>query len=108
MILTLLLLTLFTWVYYLAMCTLKRANDAGKLPKSIKPVAYLLLGLFLAVDCFFNLTVGTLSYLQLPGEFLFTTRCEINMRRNDWRAKVAKWWCSVMLDPFDPSGKHCR
>lgn len=100
-------LTVFTWVYYLAMCTLKRAYKAGTLPTGLKPLAYVLLVIFLFFDLLFNVTVGTIVFWQLPKQALFTTRCKENKLVSGWRAAEARWWCRVMLNPFDPSGKHC-
>ena len=99
--------TLFTWVFYLAMCSLKRAYDADKIPKPLLPVAWALLGMFLVADAVFNVVVGTAIFWQLPSTLLFTKRCKQNKLRADWRATEARWWCSNVLNPFDPSGVHC-
>lgn len=96
-----------TWVYYLAMCSLKRANDADKIPQILRPLCYVLLGGFLLADAFFNVTVGTIFFLQLPRQWLFTARCKENKQRWDWRGRQADFWCANMLNPFDPSGRHC-
>ena len=99
--------TVFTWAYYLAMCSLKRTNEADAIPKFLKPLAYVLLAGFLVADCIFNLIVGTIVFLQLPRQWLFTSRCKENQDRWDWRRDAARWWCANWLNPFDPSGRHC-
>lgn len=99
--------TVFTWTYYLAMCSLKRAHKAGVIPKFLKPLAYVLLAGFLVADAVFNITVGTIVFLQLPKQWLFTSRCKENANRWDWRRDTARWWCSNWLNWADPSGRHC-
>lgn len=98
---------IFTWAYYLSMCSIKRAHKAGVIPKFLKPLAYLLLAGFLIADAVFNLIVGTVVFLQLPRQWLFTSRCKENQNRWDWRRDAARWWCANWLNPFDPSGRHC-
>jgi hypothetical protein len=97
----------FTWAFYLAMCSLKRAHTANQIPKFLKPLAYVLLAGFLVADCVFNLIVGTIVFLQFPRQWLFTERCKANQSRWDWRRDAANWWCANWLNPFDPSGRHC-
>lgn len=99
--------TVFTWTYYLAMCSLKRAHKANAIPKFLKPLAYVLLAGFLVADAVFNITVGTVVFLQWPRQWLFTSRCKENQNRLDWRRDAARWWCANWLNPFDPSGRHC-
>lgn len=98
---------IFTWAYYLAMCSLRRADKAGDIPKFFRPLAYLLLAGFFVADCIFNLIVGTVVFLQLPRQWLFTERCKQNKNLWDWRRDMAHWWCVNWLNPFDPSGRHC-
>lgn len=97
-----------TWGWYLSIMHLKTARNQGKLTKTAKVIAYPWLVIGLLVDVLFNLVVGTLVFAELPREFLFTTRVS---RLNDdggWRGKLSRWFCSELLDPFDPAGKHCR
>jgi len=99
--------TLFTWVFYLAMCSVKRAYDADTIPKFLLPIAYPLVILFLVADCFFNVTCGTVFFLQLPSTWLFTARCAENKKRADWRGVEAEFWCKYVLNPFWSTGTHC-
>jgi hypothetical protein len=104
------LLFYFTWSFYLALCPLKRARDDGKLTKAARIFAYPLLAVFMVLDVVFNLTLGSVFFLELPHELLFTARLQRHLKddQRSWRYKVADWLCRNMLDPFDPSGSHCK
>jgi len=99
--------TLFTWVFYVVMCSIKRAYDADRIPKLLLPFAWIALGFFMVADAMFNAVPGTVFFWQWPTTLLFTERCKQNKLRSDWRAVEARWWCSKALNPFDPSGVHC-
>ncbi len=64
---------------------------------NILPWAFV--GLFL--DLVFNATAGTIMYLELPQELLFTKRCQRHRDDEDWRGDVAKWWAK-QLNQIDP------
>lgn len=106
-LLTLALLPL-VWTFYLAVMHLDTARRQGQLTTAAKVAGYPVLLIGLAVDVAFNATWGSLLFLEPPRELLFTARVS---RLNDdtgWRGKLACWICLELLDPFDPSGKHCR
>jgi hypothetical protein len=84
----------------------------------IYPLA--LLGLWL--DIAFNLTVGTIMFLELPRELTFTSRCKRHKLGQivviktppsqaefgvefGWRYDLANWWCK-QLNQIDLNG-HC-
>jgi hypothetical protein len=99
-----------TWSLYLALCPLKCARDQGRLTPAAKVFGYPLLAVFMVLDVTYNLTVGTLTFLELPHELLFTSRLQRHLKDDPatWRYKVADWLCTNLLDPFDPSGSHCK
>lgn len=87
---------------------LKAARDAGRLTPAAKVLGYPWLVAGVLIDAAFNLVTGTLLFLELPRELLFTSRVS---RLNDhagWRGNLARWFCRELLDPFDPAGRHCR
>lgn len=96
------------WTFYLAVMHLDTARRRGTLTTAAKVIGYPLLAVGLALDVLFNALWGSLLFLEPPRELLFTARVS---RLNDdtgWRGKLACWICLELLDPFDPSGKHCR
>jgi hypothetical protein len=104
-------LMFFAWSWYLALTQLKRARDDGTLSRLapiVKGAAYLLLFLFLIVDAAFNLVACFVFFRTYPRDILFTASCERYLHEISARGANARWLCSNMLDPFDPSGKHCR
>lgn len=49
-------------------------------------------------------------FLKLPakGEWTFSQRVGNYKRRIDWRAPLATWICTNLLDPFEADGTHCK
>lgn len=58
------------------------------------------------LDVFLNLTLCTVVFVDLPREPTITQRLHRYQReRTDWRARLARWVCANLLNPFDP--EHC-
>ncbi len=107
-ILFLIYLFITLWTMYLAVMNLKRARDKGTLPNAAKCFGYPILIVGYVLDILFNLIVGTVLFLELPREFVFTSRLSRHLSSNGYKFKVAIWICKNLLDPFDPSGGHCK
>lgn len=97
------------WVFYLAVMCLKSANDSNKLTKWGKAFAYPVLWVGLFLDFVINLFVLTVVLLELPQEYVVTARLSRHVKdTSGFRHAIAIWLCSNLLDPFDPSGCHCK
>ena len=94
------------WLQYLAVMNLK--ENRSKLTITAKLWAYPMLLIGMLSDVIFNVVIGTIVYIELPGELLFTTRCELHLNEPGWRGKVARWFCRNFMDPYDPQGSHCH
>lgn len=94
------------WLQYLAVMNLK--ENRSKLTIAAKLWAYPMLAIGIMSDILFNLLIGTVAYLELPKQLLFTSRCNLHLRDTNWRGTVARWFCRNFMDPFDPDGPHCR
>jgi len=95
-----------TWVLYLAVMNIKRNKD--KLTKVAKCIAYPVAFIGVITDVFFNITLGSLYFIELPREWLFTSRLQRHIKRSKGkRLRKAEWFCHHLLDPFDPKGYHC-
>lgn len=103
-------LLLYTlWIFYLAVMNLQKARDAGRLSKVAFYLGAPLLYFGLFLDFFCNMTVMTVLMLELPKELLVTGRVSRHKYKGTgYRKKVATWMCDNLLDPFDPSGCHCK
>ena len=101
------LFTLFMWPAYLAVMNIER--NRGKLTPVAKFPAYPVVIGGVLMDVGYNITVGTIIFLDLPREWLMTTRLDRYLARGKtgWRLELAKWFCRNLLDPFDPAGRHC-
>lgn len=95
-----------TWIHYLAIMNLSR--NQRKLMPFAKFWAYNALAIGYPLDVLFNIFFGTIFFLELPKELLFTARCDRHLNDKDWRGRNARFFCQNMLDPFDPKGTHCR
>lgn len=100
-----------TWFFYLAIMNLKRARDAGTLSKTALRLAYPGFVVGLLLDVLSNLVLCFLM-LDIPRELLVTSRLKryVNTRRSGrihrYRRFLAVWAADMLLDDFDPSGKH--
>lgn len=99
------------WVLYLAYCTLNVSRRSGKFamtPWPVRALSYAILAVAVVGDVVFNITIGTLSFLELPSmkRITFTKRCAFHMRDVGWRGAIARWVCSSWLNPFEEN--HCK
>lgn len=101
------LVLVVTWIFYVAIMHLKM-----KLP-TMSPVAkfhaYLALFLFgYPLDVIANVIVSLLAFQRPPKNWLLTGTLKWWIASPDKRrAKWAGYICRDLLNPFDPSGKHC-
>lgn len=96
------------WLFYLAVMSAKRAREAGTLTRPALILATPLLWLGLLLDLLVNIVVCTVLFLEFPKELLVTARVSRLQIGDDWRSSIARWMCHHLLDPFDPSGCHCK
>ena len=102
-----LLLMFATWVGYLAVMNLM--ENRAKLTLATKLFAYPLAAAGLVLDAVSNLLIGTVLFLEPPHEILLTKRLQRQIETGrPWRANLAHWLCSNLLDPFDSRGYHCQ
>lgn len=97
------------WALYVLVMGLYRAHLAGRLTPLTTALGLPFLLIGAAFDVVANVTVATLVFLEVPREFLVTTR----LRRYiagppGWRRDRALEVCTQLLDPFDPSNNHCN
>lgn len=105
--LTLLFLWFF-WAMYVFVMGIYRAY----LSKRLGPVNFVLgfpLVLVGAItDIVANLVIAPIVFLDIPREWLVTTRLLRYRRGEDgWRKTISTYICDHMLDVFDPTGNHC-
>jgi hypothetical protein len=55
----------------------------------------------ISLDIAFNVVCGTLMYLELPHELMFTARCKRHKADPKWRGEVARWWAR-QLNQIEP------
>lgn len=103
--------TVLLYVLYLAYCTLRVARDNGKLakaPKIVQGLAWAILIIGYGLDIVFNVTAGTVMFLEFPHyrRLTFTARCSSHLDSAGWRADLARYFCDGWLNPFEEG--HCR
>jgi hypothetical protein len=99
----------FFWGMFVLVMGIYRAHLAGRLTKltTVLGLPFVIVGY--AVDIFANLVIAPVLFLDLPREFMVTSRF---VRYNaepghNWRKDIATYVCENMLDVFDPTGNHC-
>jgi hypothetical protein len=94
------------WIFFIAVMGLKRAKDAGLLSNTAKALGYPVLIVGYLLDCFVNVFVMTVLFLELPQETTVTARLSRHLNEGEgWRKEIANW-AKPLLDPYDPSGQH--
>lgn len=107
------LATALLYTLYLAYCTLRVMHDSGRLaemPRLAQWHCYAILGSAIGLDIAFNVTVGSLVFLESPElktlrAATFTARCKKHLADSDWRGAIARWVCNGWLNPGEPG--HC-
>lgn len=99
------------WILYLAVMSLKLERDELKaqgrdFTLTQKIFGYPVLIVMIVADVVFNWVIGSILFVELPREFLFTSRCQRHMKDNSFRGKLARSFCKHLLDPFEIGG-HC-
>lgn len=104
-----------TWLHYLAIMNLSRVRNANELPIWARRFGMIALGIGYLLDFISNILVLTALMFELPHELLVSARVSRHLRNGTgnhlwtrWRYNVALWTCKNLLDPFDPSGCHCK
>ena len=106
-------LILFLWAFwyaYIIVMGLYRAklNNRLSTPAKLLGAPALLIGY--VMDVFAQYTLATLIFREWPrrGEHLVTDRLQRYMAYPQGSRYIkARWICENLLDPFDPTGKHC-
>ena len=101
--------TLFvsTFVFYVAIMKMREMQDKiYTLHGSVRWVCFLILFIGLVLDTALNWIVLSISFYELPREFLSTARVvRHKYHSGGFRQIQANWWCAQFLTPFDKS--HC-
>lgn len=122
-------LTFILWFYYVMVMGMQAARDAGRIPADMVRLCWVIAYIGLVYDVLYNVTIGTIFFLDLPREGTLTYRLirykeHTNLMHADkwykprlvvyvinlvrlWRQTQAAWICAKLLDPFAPSGCHC-
>ena len=98
------------WYAYIIVMGMYRAQLQGRLKGVVFALALPAVIIGYAMDIITQYTLATLIFLDLPesNEHLVTDRLNRYIADGTgWRATVANWVCTHLLDVFDPSGNHC-
>lgn len=97
------------WSLYVIVMGLYRAKLANRLSKisTVLGAPFLIAGYLM--DVVAQMTFASLLFMELPAELLVTDRLSRHLKAGSgWRYDIASWLCQHLLDPFDPTGKHCK
>lgn len=100
-------LLLFFYTYILVM-GVYRAHLSNRLKGVLLYLCLPVVGVGYLLDVVANVFIATVFFVELPKEFLVTTRLSRYVAESkDWRFDIALAICDNLLDPFDPTGNHC-
>ncbi|MBM4296593.1 MAG: hypothetical protein FJ143_02520 [Deltaproteobacteria bacterium] len=98
------------WLFFLAIMHL--TENRSKAHGIVLFHGYLIHWTGWVLDVLLNAVLFSVLFVDFPRELTATARLNRYLRadleRKGWRAKLACWFCSRWLDPFDPKGRHCR
>lgn len=97
-----------TFIFYLAVMHLRDAQDRiWRLHWIVRWIGFAILFIGLLLDVALNWIFCTVTFLELPHEYLTTARIvRHKYHSTGWRYRQALWWCENWLTPFDE--KHCE
>lgn len=104
---------LFLWVFYytyILVMSFYRLHLRGELKGIVWWLALPAVIVGITMDVIAQYTYAAIIFKEWPEkkEYLVTDRLQRYMLQpGTWRFKRAKWICTKLLDPFDPTGKHC-
>lgn len=97
------------FVYYLAVMNLQRVHKESPLTGVTLYAGYSVFLPGYLLDLLVNMVPMSILMLELPREWLVTARLTRHLNGPDGRRKrIAEWFCTKLLDRFDPSGCHCK
>lgn len=102
-----------TFVFYLAIMNAIANKKDVAWPAWVFIAPMVIVGV--SLDVTLNILVGTVMFLDLPREFLFTKRLKSYRQLPIatlsgmalYRGKLASFWCEKILNAFDPTKCHC-
>lgn len=90
-------------IFYLAVMNLSRAKQAGTLTKTALVLGLPIFLIGYGIDILVNIFVMTPLFIELPKEWTVTGRLKRHLYQSTgWREKIAAWFCSNLLNAFDP------
>ena len=104
------IIVLFVW-FLIAMFFLRRRHQ---LREKISFGYWIIVGIVLGglpLDILFQWTIAPLIFMEFTKDLFFTNR--LNRYREDvkykgtWKMRWADWICEHLLNPYDPTGRHC-
>lgn len=96
------------WMFYVLIMGLYRAYLSKRLVGLNKYLAAPCLLIGLILDVVANIFFATFIFMELPKEWLVTSRLmRYQTYDHGYRKKLAQYICDNVLDPFDPTGNHC-
>lgn len=95
-------------ILYLSATSLMAADKVGRIPPETRRMWLAYVKVATLYDIFYNITIGTVFFLKYPQDLTLSYRLIRYKREGGWRGKMAAYICRNLLDPFDPSGCHCK
>jgi hypothetical protein len=96
------------WALFVFTMGIYRAVLADRLKGLNYVLALPIVVVAITVDVLANLVIAPIVFLDVPREFLVTSRLVRYMAGpSGWRRTIAAFICDNMLDIFDPTGNHC-
>ena len=94
------------FIMYVASMGMIRARAEKKLNPILWALCLPFVTISVIMDIINNLITFTIIFLELPREWLVTTRLKRHYKQPTLRGKLATWIGESLLNPFDHTGNH--
>ncbi len=104
-----LIASLILWLFWIFFARMYKSLFSPDMNIVEKIILYGIGYLFLAVDIAYNITYGSILFLQLPSKYrlTFSERLRYTLQNDTgWRYRLARAICLYLVDPHQPG--HCR
>jgi len=107
MIISIIIASIILFIMWVVLADVRKFADKEKYPPYVVAPALLYGFAFILVDIAYNLTIGSVIFMQLPKELTLTARLKRNLKYPvyAWRYRLSYFTCKRLVSPWAPN--HC-
>lgn len=93
------------WLLFVVVMTMEQLRDAGRLSPGMIQAGEAIAAVGLVWDVLCNVLVASVIFLEPPSEATVSARLRRLVAGDPaaWRTQLARWFASVLMNPFCPA-----